>query len=261
MEVCFMKTILTVILFAACCFSFSTGAFAVSVERFDSIPLAFTLNEGQADHSIRFTAQGSGCGMGFSPTGTTFLLTRETAASVAKRAAKKSVVLADDPARDTPEYESFALKLAFVGANENPEIQGEDRLSWNNNYFIGNDSSKWRTDVPNYRKIRLTEVYKGIDLVYYGNRKRVKYDFVVKPGEDPNTILLQYEFGDTGGSLSVNEKGELIVKTPLGELIEEKPYCYQKIGGKEISVEVQYEVVEGGIYRFRWVNMIRGMIW
>ena len=246
-----MKTIHAALFFAACLFLFSTGAFSVTVERLDSIPLAFTLNEGQVDHSIQFTAQGSGCGMAFSPTGTTFLLSRETASSVAKRAAKKSVLFEDDPAKDQPEYEGFALKLTFVGANENPVIQGEDRLPWNNNYFIGNDSSKWRTDVPNYKKIRLTEVYDGIDLVYYGNRKRVKYDFVVKPGEDPNKILLKYDFGAAGGSLSVNEKGELVVKTPVGELIEEKPYCYQKINEKEVEVEVGYEVIEGGTYRFR----------
>ena len=215
------------------------------------IPLAFTVNEGQAPSSIRFTAQGSGCGMAFSPSGTTFHLSRETAASVAKRAAKKSVVFEDDPARDQPEYESFALKLAFIGANETPEIQGEDRLPWNNNYFIGNDPDKWRTDVPNYKKIRFKEVYKGIDLVYYGNQRRVKYDFVVKPGETPEQILLKYDFGEAGGSLSVNEKGELVVKTAVGEMIEKKPYCYQKVNGKEVEVEVKYEVVEGGMYRFR----------
>jgi hypothetical protein len=218
---------------------------------FGNITLAFTVNRGQSPSSIRFTAQGGGCGMAFSPAGTTFLLSRETAASVAKRAAKKSVMFEDDPTRDQPEYESFALELAFVGANENPEIQGEDRLPWNNNYFIGNDPDRWRTDVPNYKKIRFREVYDGVDLVYYGNRKRVKYDFVVKPGEDPEKILLKYDFGEAGGALAVNEKGELVVKTPVGELIEEKPYCYQKINGKEAAVEVRYEVVEGGIYRFR----------
>ena len=235
------------------CMLFASTAFAApSLDRtYGNIPLAFTVNEGQAPASIRFTARGSGCGMVFSPSGTTFLLSRETAGSVARRAAKKSVVFENDPTKDQPEYESFALNLSFIGANENPEIQGEDRLSWNNNYFIGNDPSQWRTDVPNYKKIRFKEVYTGIDLVYYGNQKRVKYDFVVKPGEDTNKILLKYDFGEAGGTLSVNDKGELVVKTPVGELIEEKPYCYEKINGKEVEVAIAYEVVEGGTYRFR----------
>ncbi len=216
------------------------------------IPRAFTLNEGQAPAHIRFTARGSGCGMAFSPHGATFLLTRETSASVARRAAKRSILYQGNPAeRDNIETESFALGLEFVGANENPEIVGEDRLPWNNNYFIGNDPSKWRSDVPNYGKIRFKEIYRGIDIVYYGNRKRVKYDFVVKQGEDPEQILLKYDFGEYEGSLSVNEKGELVVKTPVGKLIEEKPYCYQKIGGKEVEVEIGYEVMDYESYRFR----------
>ena len=240
------------LLFLSFLFAVQTAFAAPSLDKaYGNIPLAFTLNEGQAPSAIRFTARGSGCGMAFSPSGTTFLLSRETAGSVARRAAKKSVVFEDDPTRDNPEYESFALNLSFIGANENPEIQGEDRLPWNNNYFIGNNPDKWRTDVPNYKKIRFKEVYSGIDLVYYGNQKRVKYDFVVKPGEDPNKILLKYNFGEVGGTLSVNEKGELVVKTPVGELVEEKPYCYQKINGKEVGVAIRYEVVEGGAYRFR----------
>ncbi len=118
---------------------------------YGNIPLAFTMNEGQAPSHIRFTAQGSGCAMAFSPSGTTFLLSRETPASVAKRAAKRSVLYQGDPhERDDIETESFALGLEFVGASENPEIVGEDRLPWNNNYFIGKDPDKWRTDVPNY---------------------------------------------------------------------------------------------------------------
>ena len=229
----------------------TSSSFAVSVEQMNSIPLAFTLNEGQAHSSIKFTARGSGCGMAFSPSGTTFFLPHETADSAAKRAAKNSVLFQDNPVTAQPEYETNALNLSFVGANENPEISGEDRLPWNNNYFIGNDSSKWRTDVPNYKKIKLTEVYKGIDLVYYGNQKRIKYDFIVKPGENPEQILLRYDFGDSGGSLSVNADGELVVKTPFGELIEKKPYCYQKISGKEIPVGIAYEAVSDETYRFR----------
>jgi hypothetical protein len=160
-------------------------------------------------------------------------------------------VFEDTPETSQPDYETFALGLEFVGANENPQILGEDRLPWNNNYFIGNDPAQWRTDVPNYGKIRFTEVYRGIDLVYYGNRKRVKYDFVVKPGEDPARILLKYDFGGYEGSLAVNNKGELVVKTPVGDMIEEKPYCYQRVNGKEVKVEVGYEVMEDGQYRFR----------
>ncbi|MHB9027595.1 MAG: DUF7948 domain-containing protein, partial [Candidatus Latescibacterota bacterium] len=119
------------------------------LESYGKIPLAFTLNEGQIDSQVKFTTSGSGCDMFFTATGATFLLSRETEASVSKRAARKSVAFKPVSGADAEpeiEREAFALKVAFVGANENPEVTGEDRLPWNNNYFTGSDPAKWRTD-------------------------------------------------------------------------------------------------------------------
>ncbi len=116
------------------------------IENYGKIPLAFTLNQGQLDSTVRFTTNGNGCSMFFSPTETTFLLSRETEQSKAKRIAKRSVVYQDDPLEDLGsdiEMEHFALKLQFINANPNPEVVGEDRLPWNNNYFNGNDPGKW----------------------------------------------------------------------------------------------------------------------
>ena len=35
-------------------------------------------------------------------------------------------------------------------------------------HLTGNDRSQWRTNVPHFGKVRYTDVYPGIDLVYYG---------------------------------------------------------------------------------------------
>jgi len=150
------------------------------------------------------------------------------------------------------EREYFALKKHFVNANTAPEIIGEDRLPWNNNYFIGNDPSKWRTDVPNYSKIRLKDVYDGIDLVYYGNKNRIKYDFIVQSGEDPSKIVLSYDLGENTGnaSLSLNDNGELVVFTPLWDIIERKPYCFQVIDGRKIAIDIVYSITDESIFTF-----------
>ena len=235
-------------------FSFSFGISplfaspAQVADYYGNIPLAFTVNQGQTDSQVRFTASGSGCSMFFTPSKTVFVLSRETSASAAKRASAKIAGTPEDlkPGRDSaPEYESFAIKTEFVGANSSADIVGEERLSWNNNYFFGSDPSKWQTDVPNYKKVRLLDIYNGVDLVYYGNKNRMKYDFVVKPGQDPSTIAVKYDLGEnSGNSLSVNAKGQLVVSTPLGEVLEDKPYCYQKIDGKEMAVAISYKIID-----------------
>ena len=82
------------------------------------------------------------------------------------------------------------LRMKLVGANPNPKIVGMDELPGKSNYFIGNDPKKWRTNVPNYAKVKYANVYPGVDLVYYGNQGQLEYDFVVQPGADPNSIQL-----------------------------------------------------------------------
>jgi len=234
------------------------------IENYGKIPLSFTINNGQYDPQVKFVTRGSGCTMFFTQEGTTFLLSRETEESIAKRNAQRSVVYIGDPSDIDIEREQFALKVKFLNANPDPDVVGENPLPGKSNYFSGNDPTKWQTDVATYEKVRLKNLYDGIDLVYYGNGKSVKYDFLVKSGEDPSRILLTYDLGDDahGGALSINENGEMVVSTPLGDIIERKPFAYQRIKGDIVEVPVKYEIVdaERNIYAFIPGEYDRGMV-
>ena len=203
---------------------------------YNNLPLAFTQNAGQVNEQVKFVARGNGATIFFTATGTTFLLSKAKEGSPTRLERELMAEAGPRPdLRPEPmEREYYALKLEFVGANPNPQVVGEERLPWNNNYFIGNDPSKWRTNVPNYAKIRLVEVYEGIDLVYYGNKKGLKYDFVIKPGADPSRIVLGYE-GATG--INLTPESELEIHTSLGKVVERKPYPYQIIEGQKVEVE------------------------
>ena len=83
--------------------------------------------------------------------------------------------------------------MKLVGSKSEPHIEGVDQLPSVSNYFTANDPKKWRTDVPNYAKVRYKDIYPGIDLIYYGNQRQLEYDFVVAPGADPRGIALSFE--------------------------------------------------------------------
>jgi len=68
-----------------------------------------------------------------------------------------------------------------------------DELASTSNYFIGDDSTKWRSNVSTYSKVKCEGIYSGIDLVYYGNQRQLEYDFVVAPGADPNRIRRKFQ--------------------------------------------------------------------
>jgi hypothetical protein len=80
--------------------------------------------------------------------------------------------------------------MKLVGSNPHAKVSGLEELPGKSNYFIGTDPKKWRTNVPNYAKVKYAGVYPGVDLVYYGNQGKLEYDFVVQPGADPRSIQL-----------------------------------------------------------------------
>ena len=55
----------------------------------------------------------------------------------------------------------------------------------------------------------------------------LKSVFVVEPGADHSQIALQY---DGYGTLSINEKGELVIETPLGTIVDAPPVAFTEDG-------------------------------
>jgi len=124
------------------------------------------------------------------------------------------------------------LKLRFEGANRSPVMEAEDRGGGISNYFIGNDPTKWRTDVPQFGKVRYREIYPGIDAVFYGNPEQLEYDFVLKPGADPSRIRLVF---DGASKVSRDAGGDLVIRAGGAEIRAHKPVIRQ--GDKFIDGE------------------------
>jgi PKD repeat protein/pimeloyl-ACP methyl ester carboxylesterase len=83
--------------------------------------------------------------------------------------------------------------------------------------------------VMNFGKIIFKNVYEGIDWILYTKNGQLEYDFDVQAGADFSQIRLQYEGAEKMG---LDNEGNLIVTTLLGEVKEKKPISYQ--GGKEV---------------------------
>ena len=111
---------------------------------------------------------------------------------------------------------SHAYKVNFVKASGNVELQPDKALPTYNNYFIGNDSSKWKGFCKIYQGVTYKNIYPNIDVRYYTDQGTLKYDLIVNPGGNINDIALQFEGVD---NLSIKNK-ELIIGTSLGEMKE-----------------------------------------
>jgi gliding motility-associated-like protein len=143
---------------------------------------------------------------------------------------------------------SHAYKVQFTGGAANPEIIPDKVVPGYNNYIIGNDPSKWSSYVQSYQALLYKNVYPNIDVRYYSENNRLKYDLIVHPGGNVNDILMKYE----GVNKLLIKNKELIIKTSVGDVKELYPYSYQfdKAKGKQ-EIACSYELVDNNTVRFK----------
>lgn len=189
--------------------AFAAAAYSsVTVSR---LPLTFEANAGQAPAEVRFLSRNSDF---------TLLLT------------SSGVVL--EPHKGQPQ-----IVLKFSGDRSRPVVSGLEPLSAKANYFLGNDRSAWRTDIPMYAKVQYKNLYRGIDLVFHGADRELEYDFLISPGADPGAIALKFEGAN---ALRVDPSGDLILETASGQLRQRLPRVYQDWDGKRIEIPAAYRV-------------------
>jgi Calx-beta domain/Beta-propeller repeat/Carboxypeptidase regulatory-like domain/CarboxypepD_reg-like domain len=203
-------------------------------ERFAELPLSFEINKGQTDPAVKFVSHGPGYDL--------FLTTDEAVLSLRKPQAQT------ETARTV---EGSVIRLKLLGAKAAPHVEGKEALPGKVNYFIGNDRDQWRRDIPTYRKVHYTDVYPGIDIVYYGNQREFEYDFVVAAGANPKLIKFRVE---GAGRIHLDQKGNLLLALKHGEVRLNKPFIYQVTDeGSRSEVKGSY-VINGKEIRF----MVRG---
>lgn len=202
---------------------------------YGKLPLSFEANEGQQDEQVKFLCRGSGYDLFLANREAVLVLTKpENPASPPARKATLS--------QKNAKTRSTVLRAKLIAANRAAKVTGEEELPGKVNYLIGNDRSKWRTDVVTYAKVRYEEVYSGVDLVYYGNQGQLEYDFVVRPGADPACIRLRIAGAQ---KMRVNGKGQLVMKTAGGAVRWNKPEIYQEVDGQQRSVKGKYVLGRG----------------
>jgi hypothetical protein len=197
-------------------------------------PLRFEENQGQTAREVRFVSHGGGYELFLTPQEAVLALhparrldlspTHRTAYFKAQREARRAIKTA-------------VLRMRLANANMATRIAGIDPLPGRVDYFLGQDPSNWRTNVPSYARVKYADVYPGVDLVFYGNQRRLEYDFIVAPGADPKAIALNVE---GSRKLRVNSHGDLLVTVSGGEVLFQKPLVYQQINGERREIAGNY---------------------
>jgi gliding motility-associated-like protein len=138
---------------------------------------------------------------------------------------------------ENPSLKSALIQQKFIGSNSDKVRSLEGRSAHYYNYFLGNDSTKWTHDVHTYSKVQYQHFYSDIHLLWESEKNTLKYSFLVEPGADPTKI--QWNYSGEYTSIKIRD-GRLVLKTTIGEIIEQRPVAYQIIDGKKITVSCAF---------------------
>jgi hypothetical protein len=178
------------------------AAHAAVSSSYASLPLAFEPNAGRTDRRVDYIARGPGY--------TLFLTPRESVLSL----------------------DRSVIRTRLLGARARRAVPAE-RLPGVVSSFVG---KRRVSGLPIYGKVRYRGVYPGTDIVYYGNQRRLEYDFVLRPGADPGRIGFEVSGADR---IHLDAAGNLV----LGRVKHLRPVAYQMRNGVREAVAARFEIV------------------
>ncbi|SDS86008.1 Beta-propeller repeat-containing protein [Paenibacillaceae bacterium GAS479] len=194
----------------------------------------FELNVGQTDDQVAYLLRGAESTLYFTPSHIAMLfgkpLHREDPPGTATSSSKR-------------QWETWGLRMRFAGAQKQPLIQGLGRLEATKNYFVGKDASMWRSNIPTFDKIQYSGLYSGVDLVFYWSGEQLEFDFILSPGGDPQSIVLEFDNVD---EIIVEDNGSLAVTVSGNQIRLRPPIIYQERSGDRVVIDGGYQILEGG---------------
>jgi Beta-propeller repeat len=195
---------------------------------YGQLPLSFQPNRGQTDRRVLFQSSGAGYGL---------FLTRH-----------RAVLALGGPGRGAPgeaaaPRQPAVLSMSMLGALPGPAIAGARQLPGRVNYLTGDDPRGWHTGIPTYSAVRYSGVWPGIGMRFYGNQRRLEYDFDLSPGARAGAIRLRFAGQrsirvEPGGGLRLDLGGEAVHQL--------RPRAYQVVGGARRPVSSRYVLLGAG---------------
>ncbi|MDP4664137.1 MAG: gliding motility-associated C-terminal domain-containing protein, partial [Salibacteraceae bacterium] len=137
-----------------------------------------------------------------------------------------------------------AFQLIFEGANPNPIISEAEPQTNYVNYILGNDPTKWKSNIFPVSRVIYKDLYDGIDLHVIDLGENLKYEFYVAPFADPNQIKITTKGLD---GLKLQGDGSLVLKTSILDLIELKPKVFQTTKNRTINIDGAFSVSDNSI--------------
>ena len=132
------------------------------------------------------------------------------------------------------------ISLSWRGGNPHAVAAGESKLSGKSNYFIGSKPADWHVGVSQFARVRVREIYPGIDLAIYGRQGQLEYDLILAPGANPRLIDLHFDGID---GISEIPGGDLVAHAQAMKIVQHRPLVFQEIAGNRMRVRAEFALL------------------
>src|SRR5262245_36456115 len=170
-------------------------------------PLTFEQNRGQADSRVRYLARARDYAVALTSDEALLLVRKPSSSSGSSRTSGEPTL----------------LRMRLEAASRTPKITADGPLP-GKVYYADATAHGPLTPIETFERVEYTNVYPGIDLVYYGDDRHLEFDFVVAPFANPNRIALSF---DGAERLTLTDAGDLSVRVNGIEIVLKRPVVYQ----------------------------------
>lgn len=131
--------------------------------------------------------------------------------------------------------EDYYINLNWVNSNKNAVIQKHNKT---NGYYTFGEENFTGIKAKAYRDVSLKNIYEGIDI-YYSipciDSGGVKYKIQIQPNADYRLIKMKFH-GDFEKPV-INKQGDIVLKTPIGDMYDKSPTAYYQETEELIDVK------------------------
>ncbi|WP_344822161.1 PKD domain-containing protein [Rurimicrobium arvi] len=193
--------------------------------------LEFVRNKGQWDGNFAYKCSG--------PNAEIFVQENAITYQVAEQGAWDKIdAYKHGQLTNAPRIKYHVYRTVFEGAKQPVFEEGKIQKHYYN-YFLGNDSSKWASGIHPALSLDFKGIYNGVDLHLSSENSTLKYDFIVAPNADATQIRLRF---DGTEKVHIDQKGNLVISTSVGDATEEKPFVYQYVNEERVVVPCRYKL-------------------
>lgn len=145
----------------------------------------------------------------------------------------------------TESLEGQIIRSTFINSSWEGRKTEKNQSDFYENYFLGNDPNKWKSNIFSFGQTTLHNYYPSVDLLIDGKDNSLKYSFIAQPHADVSKIRYQISGAN---KIYIDSKGDLHILHRFGEIIEKKPIAWNSNAHQNTLVDVQFGIEGNDVY-------------